>query len=262
MSLLTKTLGLDPIQSSKRKDQQAALTNLGGLAPAYQTQATQGAATASQFLPQRNSAGQGLIDMLNRGYDGAGALKAKTLQRVGTGYDAAGARARLMASRTGASPAASLSLLDARRATDANNALTDYEQMKAQKDLEYRQMALQTAAGLGGSGLSEQNQGLGALGNLYNAQFSGYGNLAQQEEQAKAAAQQRLMQLIQSGASIAGGFAGAPAAPVMSGGRGVGGASYSLPESPQVTNAGMGTGGMGSLLMRRMRSGSLYNGGI
>ena len=260
MSLFTKALGLDPIQSSLRKNQAASLSSLGTQIPTLQQNATAAGAGVRQFQPQRNTAGQGLLDLLNRGYDGQGTKKAQILKRTGAGYDAAIGNARINASRTGSDPTASIALLDARRAGDTTNALTDYEAQKQAMDLQYKQNALGVAQGLTGSALGEQNDALGALRGIYGTQFQGYGNLAEQEEQAKAAAYQRLTGLIGTGASLIGGGAVAPRSTVMSGGRGVGGATFSMPE-PVVSNAGMGGGNVLDIIRRQNAQKQLYSGG-
>ena len=54
------------------------------------------------------------------------------------------------------------------------------------------------------------SQGLGNLRNLYDTQYQGYGNLAQQDEARQAAQKQMIMQLIGAGASLAGGGVTAP----------------------------------------------------
>ena len=260
MSLFTKLAGLDPVQSGYRKNQATALEGVGSLAPTYQNQVSGGSNLVGQFSPQRTTTGQALLDRQKMGFDNGGFLKRKILGSIGTGFDSAAANARVNAARTGANPAASLSILDARKAAATTNALTDYEGQKRAMDMQYAKDAFGTASNLTGQGLDEQSAGLAGLQRIFGTQFAGYGDLAQQEEAAKAAAQQRLMSMITGGANLIGGLQGAPQAPVMSGGRGVGGGSFSMPDLPSVSNAGAGSG-MDNLILRRLRQGQLYSGG-
>ena len=258
MSLLTRTLGLDIKQSPYRTNQQSALSNLGTLAPTYQTQATQGQGVVNQFLPQRTATGQALLNRQNQGFDAGGLLKSKILGGINTGFASAAANARVNAQRTGQSPSSVLALLDAQKAGATVKGLNDYGLQKSALDMDYAKGAYNTASSLTGQGMAEQNQGLGNLRGLYDTQYQGYGNLAQQDEARQAAQKQMIMQLIQSGAALAGGGAAAPA--LMAAGRAnTGGATYS-PTDAQVSNAGMGTGGMDAVTLRRLQSLGLLGG--
>lgn len=210
MSLLTRTLGLDIKQSPYRSNQQSALSNLGSLAPTYQSQATQGQGVVNQFLPQRTATGQALLNRQSQGFDAGGLLKSKMLSGLNTGYASAAANARVNAQRTGQNASPMLALLDAQKAGATVQGLNDYGLQKSALDMDYAKGAYNTASTLTGQGMAEQGQGLGNLSNLYSTQYQGYGNLAQQDEARQAAQNQMRASLVGSLASLFGGFAKAP----------------------------------------------------
>jgi hypothetical protein len=207
---LASTLGLTPSRSKFRKDQEAATSSLSSMLPAFQQQAAQAGETASTFNPLRTASAKSLYDRYAKGFDGGGLLKKKMLGGIDSRFASASANARTQAMNSGANPSAILSLMGAKRAQALSSALTGYENQKQAEDERFARGAYGVASDMFGRGLSEQNSALGRQGNLYNQQFSQYGNLAQQDEQRQNAGRQALMGLIQTGASLYGAGKGTP----------------------------------------------------
>ena len=263
----SKMLGQSTSPSAYRKNQATAAEGMGTGLPAYKQNAATAGAEFGQFAPLRAQSGQNLYNRYAAGYDAGGLMKKKMLTGIDSQFAGTQARARANAAATGQSPAAILSLLDARRAQATSGALTDYANQKQGEDERYARGAYQTAAGMAGNALAEQNSALGNAEQTYGRQFSSYGNLAQEDEARQAASRQALIGMLQQGASLA---AGMPGLPGMGGGmsavRGVGegtnlrgGATYSAPEA--TVSPYTGGSGMNDTLLRRLRSLGLSAGG-
>jgi hypothetical protein len=207
---LASTLGLTPSRSKFRKNQEDATSGLSSMLPAFQQQAASAGQTASAFNPLRTSSAKSLYDRYASGFDGAGLLKKKMLGGIDSRFASASANARTQAMNAGANPGAVLSLIGAKKAQTLSSALTGYENQKLGEDERYARGAYGVASDMFGRGLSEQNSALGRQGNIYNQQFSQYGNLAQQDEARQNAGRQALMGLIQTAASAYGAGKGVP----------------------------------------------------
>lgn len=207
---LASTLGLTPSRSKFRKDQEEATAGLSSMLPTYQSQAATAGQTASTFDPLRTSSAKSLYDRYAKGFDGGGLLKKKMLGGIDSRFASAAANARTQAMNSGANPAAVLSLMGAKKAQALSGALTGYENQKQAEDERFARSAYGVASDMFGRGLSEQNSALGRQGNIYNQQFSQFGNLAQQDEARQNAGRQALMGLIQTAASAYGAGKGVP----------------------------------------------------